>query len=70
MSILIGVIDLRVRNIYTGIVCEKSKDELSVLPDMYEHVDSETPITQPKCCGADDTIEVDNNDSLKEENNA
>nr|DAR75493.1 MAG TPA: hypothetical protein [Caudoviricetes sp.] len=37
---------------------------------MYEHVDGDTPITQPKCCGADDTIEVDNNDSLKEETNA
>lgn len=70
MSTLIGVIDLRVRNIHTGIICEKSKDELSVLPDMYEHVDGDTPITQPKCCGADDTIEVDNNDSLKEETNA
>lgn len=51
---------MRVRNIYTGIVCEKSEAELSVLPDMYEHVDDDTPITVPKCCGADDTIDVDN----------
>lgn len=48
---------MRVRNIYTGIVCEKSEAELSVLPDMYEHVDGDTPITVPKCCGADDTID-------------
>lgn len=51
---------MRVRNIYTGIVCEKSKDMLSVLPDMYEPVDNGTPITVPKCCGADDTIDDDN----------
>ena len=51
---------MRVRNIHTGIVCEKSKDMLSVLPDMYEPVDDDTPITVPKCCGADDTIEDDN----------
>ena len=48
------------RNKYTGIVCEKSKDELSVLPGMYDIVDDDTPVTQPKCCGADDTIEDDN----------
>lgn len=51
---------MRVRNIYTGIVCEKSEAELSVLPDMYELVDDDVPITVPKCCGADDTIDVDN----------
>lgn len=51
---------MRVRNKYTGIVCEKSEAELSVLPDMYERVDNETPLTQPRCCGADDTIEDDN----------
>lgn len=51
---------MRVRNIYTGIVCEKSEAELSVLPDMYELVDDDIPITVPKCCGADDTIDVDN----------
>ena len=51
---------MRVRNIHTGIVCEKSKDMLSVLPDMYEPVDNRTPITVPKCCGADDTIDDDN----------
>ena len=51
---------MRVRNKYTGIVCEKSEAELSVLPDMYEFVDGDTPITVPKCCGADDTIDVDN----------
>ena len=51
---------MRVRNKYTGIVCEKSEAELSVLPDMYEPVDADTPITVPKCCGADDTIDVDN----------
>lgn len=51
---------MRVRNVYTNIVCEKSEAELSVLPDMYERVDDKTPITQPSCCGADDTIEDDN----------
>lgn len=51
---------MRVRNIHTGIVCEKSKDMLSVLPDMYEPVDDAVPITVPKCCGADDTIDDDN----------
>lgn len=51
---------MRVRNIYTGIVCEKSKDMLSVLPDMYEPVNDNTPVTQPKCCGADDIIDIDN----------
>lgn len=51
---------MRVRNIHTGIVCEKSKDMLSVLPDMYEPVDDDVPITVPKCCGADDTIDDDN----------
>lgn len=51
---------MRVRNVYTNIVCEKSEAELSVLPDMYERVDDETPLTQPSCCGADDTIEDDN----------
>ena len=50
---------MRVRNIHTGIVCEKSMDMLSVLPDMYEPVD-DTPVTQPKCCGADDIIDIDN----------
>jgi hypothetical protein len=30
---------------------------LSVLPDMYEPVDDNTPVTQPKCCGADDIID-------------
>ena len=51
---------MRVRNIYTGIVCDKSEDELSVLPPMYERVDDSTPVTQPNCCGANDTIEDDN----------
>lgn len=51
---------MRVRNKYTGIVCEKSEAELSVFSDMYELVDDETPLTQPLCCGADDTIEDDN----------
>lgn len=51
---------MRVRNKYTGIVCEKSEAELSVLPDMYVLVDDKTPITVPKCCGVDDTIDVDN----------
>ena len=64
------MIDLRVRNVFTGIVCDKSEDELSVLPDMYERVDDAIPLTQPKCCGADDTINIDNNDSYKEEDNA
>ena len=50
---------MRVRNIHTGIVCEKSKDMLSVLPDMYEPVDDNTPVTQPKCCGADDIIDAE-----------
>lgn len=50
---------MRVRNKYTGIVCEKSKDMLSVLPDMYEPVDDNTPVTQPKCCGADDIIDAE-----------
>lgn len=50
---------MRVRNIHTGIVCEKSKDMLSALPDMYEPVDDGTPITVPNCCGADDTINDD-----------
>lgn len=49
---------MRVRNKYTGIVCEKSEAELSVLPDMYEPVDGDTPITVPKCCGADDIIDI------------
>lgn len=39
---------------------------LSVLPDMYEPVDDDTPVTQPKCCGADDTI-VDDNTSDQED---
>lgn len=52
---------MRVRNKHTGIVCEKSEAELSVLPDMYDIVDDNTPVTQAKCCGADDTIEDDNN---------
>lgn len=60
MSIWIEEIRVRVRNIHTGIVCEKSKDMLSVLPDMYEPVDGDTPVTRPKCCGADDIIDVDN----------
>lgn len=51
---------MRVRNKYTGIVCEKSEAELAVFSDMYELVDDETPLTQPLCCGADDTIEDDN----------
>ena len=51
---------MRVRNVYTNIVCEKSEAELSVLPDMYERVLSSTPLTQPSCWGADDTIEDDN----------
>lgn len=50
---------MRVRNIHTGIVCEKSKDMLSVLPNMYEPVDDNTPVTQPKCCGADDIIDAE-----------
>nr|DAM78731.1 MAG TPA: hypothetical protein [Caudoviricetes sp.] len=58
---------MRVRNKYTGIVCEKSEAELAVLPDMYDIVDDETPLTQPPCCGADDTIEYDNDTSKKEE---
>lgn len=51
---------MRVRNKYTGIVCEKSEAELGVFPDMYELVDDKTPLTHPSCCGADDTIEDDN----------
>ena len=51
---------MRVRNIHTGIVCEKSMYMLSVLPDMYEPVDEDTPVTQAKCCGADDIIDIDN----------
>lgn len=59
---------MRVRNIYTGIVCDKTKDELSVFLDMYEVVEESTPLTQEKCCGEDDTIEhEDNSASLKEE---
>ena len=62
---------MRVRNIYTGIVCDKTEDELSVLPPMYEPVNSDTPLTQPKCCGADDTIgNEDDHDFLEEEDNA
>lgn len=60
---------MRVRNKYTGIVCEKSEAELSVLPDMYVLVDDKTPLTQPPCCGADDTIGNDNDPFLKEEDN-
>nr|DAX40663.1 MAG TPA: hypothetical protein [Caudoviricetes sp.] len=37
---------------------------------MYERVDDAIPLTQPKCCGADDTINIDNNDSYKEEDDA
>ena len=59
--------ELRVRNKHTGIVCEKSEAELSVLPDMYDIVDDNTPITQAKCCGDDDTIEDDDIISHKEE---
>lgn len=59
--------ELRVRNKHTGIVCEKSEAELSVLPDMYDIVDDNTPITQAKCCGEDDTIEDDDIVSHKEE---
>lgn len=59
--------ELRVRNKHTGIVCEKSEAELSVLPDMYDIVDDNTPITQAKCCGEDDTIEDDDIISHKEE---
>lgn len=58
---------MRVRNKHTGIVCEKSEAELSVLPDMYDIVDDNTPITQAKCCGEDDTIEDDDIISHKEE---
>lgn len=58
---------MRVRNKHTGIVCEKSEAELSVLPDMYDIVDDDTPITQAKCCGGDDTIEDDDIVSYKEE---
>lgn len=58
---------MRVRNKHTGIVCEKSEAELSVLPDMYDIVDDNTPITQAKCCGEDDTIEDDDIVSYKEE---
>jgi hypothetical protein len=58
---------MRVRNRHTGIVCEKSEAELAVLPDMYDIVDDDTPITQPKCCGVDDIIEDDNDTSKKEE---
>lgn len=62
---------MRVRNIHTGIVCDKSEDELSVLPPMYEPVEAGTPLTQPKCCGADDTIEnEDDHDFLEEEEHA
>ena len=57
---------MRVRNKYTGIVCEKSEAELSVLPDMYEPVGDDTPITVPKCCGADDIIDVDNTSDLED----
>lgn len=57
---------MRVRNKYTGIVCEKSEAELSVFSDMYELVDDETPLTQPPCCGADDTIEDDNTTNQKD----
>lgn len=67
MSTWIGVSELRVRNKHTGIVCEKSEAELSVLPDMYDIVDDNTPITQTKCCGEDDTIEDDDIVSHKEE---
>jgi len=58
---------MRVRNKHTGIVCEKSEAELSVLPDMYDIVDDNTPITQAKCCGEDDTIEDEDIVSHKEE---
>lgn len=51
---------MRVRNIYTGIVCEKSEGMLSVLPDMYEPVGDDTPVTRPKCCGGDDIMDIDN----------
>lgn len=62
---------MRVRNIHTRIVCDKTEDELSVLPSMYEPVDYGTPLTQPKCCGADDTIgNEDDHDFLEEEDNA
>jgi len=61
------VSELRVRNKHTGIVCEKSEAELSVLPDMYDIVDDNTPITQAKCCGEDDIIEDDDIVSHKEE---
>lgn len=57
---------MRVRNKYTGIVCEKSEAELGVFPDMYELVDDKTPLTHPSCCGADDTIEDDDN-SIQED---
>jgi hypothetical protein len=61
------VSELRVRNVFTNIVCDKTEDELAVLPDMYEVVDDNTPITQAKCCGEDDTIEYDDIVSHKEE---
>lgn len=60
---------MRVRNKYTGIVCEKSEAELSVLPDMYVLVDDKTPLTRLSCCGGDDTIDNDNDTFLKEEDN-
>lgn len=55
------------RNVFTNIVCDKTEDELAVLPNMYEVVDDNTPITQAKCCGEDDTIEDDDIVSHKEE---
>lgn len=55
------------RNVFTNIVCDKTEDELAVLPDMYEVVDDNTPITQAKCCGENDTIEDDDIVSNKEE---
>ncbi len=55
------------RNVFTNIVCDKSEDELAVLPDMYEVVADDTPLTQAKCCGEDDTIEDDDIVSHKEE---
>lgn len=67
MSTWIGVSELRVRNVFTNIVCDKTEDELAVLPHMYEVVDDNTPITQAKCCGEDDTIEDDDIVSHKEE---
>ena len=50
--------ELRVRNVFTNVVCDKTEDELAVLPDMYEVVMTIRRFTKLSCCGADDTIEM------------